>query len=159
MHAHTHSRTLKFLFFSSCLFFFYLVLLSLFTYQFCQMCSNKIKIYYCFACHMTHSFIATRLASSVAYQKQKLTVKDLFRPFHQLWLLLVVTIISKSRQRCEFQDRADAKPTSPLCTALNEPPYEGNPTITRYSPFSLILAYCPCILAIDTRIIISFNLF
>ena len=108
---------------------------------------------------MTHSFIATRLASSVAYQKQKLTVKDLFRPFHQLWLLLVVTIISKSRQRCEFQDCADAKPTSPLCTALNEPPYEGNPTITRYSPFSLILAYCPCILAIDTKIIISFNLF
>lgn len=123
------------------------------------MCSNKIEIYYCFACHMTHSFIATRLASSVAYQKQKLTVKDLFRPFHQLWLLLVVTIISKSRQRCEFQDCADAKPTSPLCTALNEPPYEGNPTITRYSPFSLILAYCPCILAIDTKIIISFNLF
>lgn len=159
MHAHTHSRTLKFLFFSSCIIFFYLVLLSLFTYQFCQMCSSKIEIYYCFACHMTHSFIATRLASSVAYQKQKLTVKDLFRPFHRLWLLLVVTIISKSRQRCKFQDRADAKPTSPLCTALNEPPHEGNPIITRYSPFSLILAYCPCILAIDTRIITSFNLF
>lgn len=59
----------------------------------------------------------------------------------------------------QVSSRADAKPTSPLCTALNEPPHEGNPTITRYSPFSLILAYCPCILAIDTRIITSFNLF
>ena len=34
------------------------------------------EIYCYFACHMTHSCIATRLASSAAYQRQKLTVSD-----------------------------------------------------------------------------------
>ncbi|KOX70904.1 Putative oxidoreductase GLYR1 like protein, partial [Melipona quadrifasciata] len=78
---------------------------------------SNTKIYCYFACHMTHSCIATQPVSSVAYQRQKLTVRD-----------------------------ADAKPTLPFCIVLNEPPCEGEPdNTTRHSPLArfLLAHYTP----------------
>ena len=75
----------------------------------------------------------------------------------RLWLLLVVTIVSKSRQRCQLREPRRRKtylPRHTLHRAQRTALRRGEPdhTTRHHSPLARFLAHCPRILTIHTRI-------
>lgn len=90
---------------------------------------------------MSHDTLVHRDTFSVVRRLSK--AKTDCERFVRLWLLLVVTIARKTGNVASSKNRADAKPTSPLCTALNEPPHQGSPITTRHSPLARFLPIVP----------------
>lgn len=105
---------------------------------------------------MSHDTLVHRDTFSVVRRLSK--AKTDCERFVRLWLLLVVTIVSENRQRCELQEpRRRETYLAALHRAQRTAP-SGEPDHNQTQPFSPIPAHCPHILASLTRII-SFYLF
>ena len=105
---------------------------------------------------MSHDTLVHRDTFSVVRRLSK--AKTDCERFVRLWLLLVVTIVSENRQRCELQEpRRRETYLTALHRAQRTAP-SGEPDHNQTQPFSPIPAHCPHILASFTRII-SFYLF